>query len=125
MDWSTGELLARTIVAQERALTDIRQCVELDFLILDEEVKDRVFKASEAVGKGKGKANGKRVACFKEVLLALQQDKTPGTGRLIETTPGTLAESLVLVQAQKRRASPRVPLEIHARVVPGRHGKGS
>ena len=101
MDWSTGEALAKTVLAQERAMAEIRQSVEVDFLIVDDAVKGSVVTATSAIGKGKGKTTEKKIESLRAVLEALHEDQTPGTRRLLEVTRATLGESVVRFKPRK------------------------
>ena len=97
----TATLMARVLVAHDRDITDLRQALEVDVLIADEAVKIKVHQKMSDYGKGKGKAQGKRLAALREVLEALKSDQVSGTNRILERSDKTLGEAVLRFKPQK------------------------
>ena len=85
--------MARVMIAHDRDITDLRQALEVDVLIADEAVKIKVHQKMSEHGKGKGKAQGKRLAALRELLEALKSDQVSGTNRILERSDETLGEA--------------------------------
>ena len=85
-----GEEVTRALVAHDRRLAELSQCVETDVLVWDDQVRQQLV---ECLGRDPG--TNKRVAAFKLVAAHLSAKGAQGGEALSEIDDETLEESVL------------------------------